>query len=388
MEDKRGLTQTVHISDSANVEKKPLVCAYYFPNWHPDPRNDEWHGKGWTEWEVLKHATPRFPGHRQPKVPLWGYDDESDPKIMAKKIDAAVLHGIDGFIFDWYWFDDGPYCIKCLDNGFLGAPNNTEMKFSVMWANHDPIYVHPGSRLYRRPPLKSGLIPPKAFIDATEHCIKNYFIRPNYMRVDEGLYFSIYKLEYMIEGLGGVEATAEIFKDFRKRVHEAGLGELNINVIIGSIGERDPVKANDLLKKLGVDSCTTYGWGNWATSFPTVDYREAAEKNIKLFEVYAQTYKVHYYPTVCMGWDVSPRSVQSEIYENVGYPFMSVITGNTPERFGKALEAARDFALSGKTSGSLININCWNEWTEGSYLEPDTENGYGYLNEIRRVFKK
>ena len=73
------------------------VMAWYFPNWHPDPRNDAWHGKGWTEWEVAKCARPRFPGHEQPRVPLWGYEDESDPAVMEKKIDAALRHGIDGF---------------------------------------------------------------------------------------------------------------------------------------------------------------------------------------------------------------------------------------------------------------------------------------------------
>jgi hypothetical protein len=78
--------------------EKPLVCAYYFPNWHPNHQNDKWHGKGWTEWNVVKYATPRFEGHKQPKVPLWGYEDESDPVVMSKKVEAAANYGIDGFI--------------------------------------------------------------------------------------------------------------------------------------------------------------------------------------------------------------------------------------------------------------------------------------------------
>jgi hypothetical protein len=65
------------------------LYAYYFPNWHQDRRNDIWHGKGWTEWEVLKCARPRFPGHNQPLVPLWGYEDEADPAVMDKKILCA-----------------------------------------------------------------------------------------------------------------------------------------------------------------------------------------------------------------------------------------------------------------------------------------------------------
>ena len=67
------------------VMKNTKIYAYYFPNWHPDKRNDEWHGKGWTEWEVVKCARPRFEGHYQPLKPLWGYEDESDPAVMEKK---------------------------------------------------------------------------------------------------------------------------------------------------------------------------------------------------------------------------------------------------------------------------------------------------------------
>jgi len=85
------------------------IAAYYFPNYHPDARNAKQHGEGWTEWELVKQAKPRFNGHHQPNIPLWGYTDESNPADMARKIAAAADHGIDAFIFDWYWFDDGPF---------------------------------------------------------------------------------------------------------------------------------------------------------------------------------------------------------------------------------------------------------------------------------------
>ena len=78
------------------------VAAYYFPNYHIDPRNEAWHGTGWNEWELVRQARPRFSGHNQPKEPLWGYEDEADPAVMAKKIDAAAEHGLTSFLFDWY----------------------------------------------------------------------------------------------------------------------------------------------------------------------------------------------------------------------------------------------------------------------------------------------
>ena len=74
---------------TGEMKPRPLIAAFYFPNWHCDPRIEALHGKGWTEWRVVQYATPRFPGHCQPKVPLWGYQDESDPEVMAQKITAA-----------------------------------------------------------------------------------------------------------------------------------------------------------------------------------------------------------------------------------------------------------------------------------------------------------
>lgn len=113
------------------------IAAYYFPNYHPDQRNERLYGPDWTEWDLVKRAEARFDGHTQPKVPLWGYEDESDPKVMEKKIASAADHGIDCFIFDWYYYDDGPFLERALEQGFMEADNNGRMKFAVMWANHN-----------------------------------------------------------------------------------------------------------------------------------------------------------------------------------------------------------------------------------------------------------
>ncbi len=75
--------------------EKYTVACYYFPNYHLDRRNEAKHGKGWSEWELVKAAKPRFEGHHQPNVPAWGYTDEADPKQMAQKIDAAADAGVD-----------------------------------------------------------------------------------------------------------------------------------------------------------------------------------------------------------------------------------------------------------------------------------------------------
>src|ERR1700754_4087707 len=139
---------------------RPTVLAYYFPNWHSDPRNDVWFGADWTEWELLKAATARYDGHRQPRIPALGYRDESDPVVAGEEIDLAVTHGVDGFLFDYYWYDDGSYLSGALDNGFLPAAGNERTSFGLMWANHQLIDNFPNRQLDGTIPtqLKNGAL--------------------------------------------------------------------------------------------------------------------------------------------------------------------------------------------------------------------------------------
>ncbi len=97
-------------------QKRIDVGCYYFPNYHRnDERNAQVHGPGWSEWELVKQALPRFEGHYQPFRPVWGYVDESLPEVMERKIAAAADHGIDYFIFDYYYYDDGTFLENCLN---------------------------------------------------------------------------------------------------------------------------------------------------------------------------------------------------------------------------------------------------------------------------------
>ena len=95
---------------------------------------------------------------------------------------------------------------------------------------------------------------------------------------------------------------------------------------------------------------------------------------------------VPYYPNVTMGWDSSPRAHQDDEFGNFGYPFTNTISGNTPDRFREALEMTKRRLLAKPGGPRILNINCWNEWTEGSYLEPDQRNGMKYLEAVRDVF--
>jgi len=148
---------------SVPMPSEYITAAYYFGNFHVDPRNEKAHGAQWTEWNLVRAATPRFPGHHQPRLPLWGYQDESDPRFFEKKIAAASANGLNALLFDWYWYKDGPFLSGALDRGFLGAANNKDLKFALMWANHDWYDIHP-AKLTAPPNLQfAGGISREAF---------------------------------------------------------------------------------------------------------------------------------------------------------------------------------------------------------------------------------
>ncbi len=367
------------------------IAAYYFPGFHADPRNNRWHGRGWTEWELLKRAEPRFPGHRQPKTPLWGYEDESDPGVMARKIVAAANHGLTAFIYDWYWYEGGPFLNGALDRGFLDAPNNDRLKFALMWANHDWIDLFPAGR-GGAPLLMPGAMARTAFDAAAARIVERYFAHPSYWRIDGRPYLSVYELMRLVEGLGGIENARTALDDFRARARAGGVGDPHLNAVVWGIqvlpGEGMPRDPDELLARLGFDSVTSYVWIHHTPlgGFPTVPYEEHARAAARDWGRFAGQYALPYYPNVTMGWDPSPRTVQSDAYENLGYPYMPVLAGNTPAAFGQALERAKSFLDEGRAAHPILTVNAWNEWTEGSYLEPDTTHGLAYLEQIKRVF--
>ncbi len=374
------------------------VTTYYFPNYHIDPRNAQSHGPGWTEWELVKRAEPRFPNHRQPRVPAWGYEDESDPQVMAKKIDAAADHGIDVFLFDWYYYNDGPFLERGLEQGFLHAPNNHRLKFAIHWANHTWINIHP-AKLSRTPYADAaveyeGAVTRETFNRIIDHAIATYFSHPSYWLIDGCPYFSFYDLNQLIAGFGGLDQTAAALAEFRAKTRAAGFPDVHLNAVVWSHtilpGESLPTDLNAVVRRLGFDSFTSYVWihHNVLPSFPETDYALARDRYLAYWDQVEATYDLPYFPNVTMGWDPSPRTVQSDAYLDVGYPFSATLANNTPAQFKLALEMVRDRLTRRPQGQRILNINAWNEWTESSYLEPDTVYGMGYLEAIKDVFSK
>lgn len=364
------------------------VAAFYWPAYHPAERFKEISvfpdGKG--EWEAIYKSRPKFEGEQLPKVPLWGYTDESDPKVMAQKIEAATSHGVNTLIFDWYWYTGKPYLEECLNRGFLKASNNRNMKFYLMWANHDHnSYLDPAN------PDKSkvywyGGVDSLTFVKMIDHVIKDYFMQPNYYKMDGMPVFSIYELGTFIKGIGGTEKAREALAIFRKKTIAAGFPGLHLQAIVwGQIPKSldgvpsDQVKTqNEALLYLGFNSMTNYQWIHYTNIAPREDYAAWAQKGMAKWAEYDSTFTIPYFPQVSIGWDNNPR-----------FPVkvQHAVVNTTPALFKNALQEAKKYLERHPAQHRLVTINAWNEWAEGSYLEPDTTFRYGYLEAVKEVFK-
>jgi hypothetical protein len=366
------------------------IAAYNFPQWHSDPRNDKWHGRGWTEWELVKGAVPRYPGHRQPVEPAWGCFDEADPAQSAREIDLAADHGLTAFIYDYYWYEDGAFLNGALDRGFLRAPNRARLKFALMWANHNWHNWHPirlADDAWKDHNLVDGRVSREAFGRFTDMVIAQYFSQPNYLRLDGKLYFSIYDSSNFIEGFGGLDGAAALLGSFREKARRSGCGEIHLNAVVTRFGSSAPPQ--EIIRRLGIDSVASYNWYDHykidKDTFPRGSYEKAMRANIAAWPLLAKEHGVPYIANVTTGWDSSPRCCPTDRYEMRGYPWLPVLEGNTPEVFGQALEAMKSYFRDTQPPLPMFTINAWNEWTEGAFLLPDKGEGTSKLEVLRRV---
>lgn len=371
-------------SKGSTKKQKYDVAAFLYPAYvSDDPRLRPFWPAGNGEWETVTSMQQRFPGHYWNRLPLWGTVNEADPAVMSMEINQAVKHGVNVFIFDWYWYDGRPFMETTLDNGFLKADNSSDMKFYLMWANHDVVNTW-DTRLNKyneNNVIWTGKVSRAEFEKICKRNIEKYFKLPQYYKIDGKPVFMIYDMPQLIAGLGGVDQAADALQWFKNETKKAGFPGLDLQLTMWSIntnysgfdGSKTTNPENAFVKKLGFTSATHYQF----VHFENVndDYMNIMERVKKEWARIDTTFDFTYYPHISVGWDNSPRTGHSAVVKN-----------NTPENFEKALRMAKTFADAHPRQVPLITINSWNEWTETSYLQPDNVYGYGYLNAVKRVF--
>ena len=370
------------------------IAAFVWPSYTGDePRTKIFWPEGYGEWQTVKAMTDRgYKGCRWPRIPTWGYVNEADSRVMEMQIDCAVSHGVNIFIYDWYWYDNRPFLENCLNDGFLKARNNTDMKFCLMWANHNATHLWDkrNSDTDLDTVIWSGVVTPEIFSNICDRTIEKYFSRENYYCIDGCPVYMIFDIDNFIRSFGTSDECKKAIEEFRRKTVAAGFKGLHLQFVhwrdrvfnwLRDDDSQKGVRSAEMYDFLGASSVTNYSWGG-ITDFDG-DFNDIADSYVKALETACEQINIPYYPNISVGWDNNVR------FNN----FMpGVVENNTPENFKAACEKIKAFADASMKKGNMkapfITVNSWNEWTETSYLQPDDLYGYGYLEAIRDVFRE
>jgi len=315
-----------------------LVGAYYFPGWHTAAR-----------WAPLRDYPER--------QPLLGWYREGDPEVADWQIKWAVEHGINFFLYDWYWDRGHRHLEHGIHDGLFHARYQNLIKFCLLYANHNP----------------QGSHSPEDFEKITQFWIENYFKRPNYLTIDGKPVVVMFSSQNPARDMG-TEKVKPTFDRMRQMCREAGLGGLYLVACINN--------GTNLLQKMrdqGYDAVSGYNWPHAnMTAAETAAHRApfatCADGYRQAWDQIAAANILPLIPPVCGGWDARPWHGEATL----------VRTGRTPELFEHHLRGCKQFLDQHKQK--MLLVEAWNEWGEGSYIEPHREFGFGYLEAIRKVF--
>ena len=380
------------------MKRKKEIFAIYFPSWHPDRHYEQWYGKGFSEWELLKTTRPLFPGHCQPLEPEWGYFDESDPVWMAKQIDLAADHGITGFMFDWYWYEGDQFLEKPLNEAFLNAPNRNRLKFFLMWANHSwgvwpalekDFHAMNGNENQSSKIFLTICHSEQDLREVMEYSCKKYFKCENYWKIGGKPVYSFYNCNTLFKYI----EPRDVLRIVNEVAQKHGFPGIYTLMNIGCCNDNEYYCGWGRIPKMrdhGFDAVFAYNSGlrsdfekTVAKDRPTLDYSFMMENQKYCWDRIAEQ-GLPFVPSITLGLDVSPRwSRQLKYpwdYQKTGY--YPIVVNNTPERIGEMMKQA--LAMD----SDAVIVNAWNEWSEGMSLIPEKRIGKTYLNAIQQVLQK
>ncbi len=356
------------------------IATYVYPGWHPIPERDRSFHPGFTEWELVEKCRPRFDGHLQPRVPRLGTYDDRDPTEVGKRVHLAQTHGVDAFVYGFFWCRGKRVFQDALDHGFLGL--DPPAPFALMWANRMPRRVLPvrrsdlpviaGDRLVRTDV--------EDFVALIAYLADRYFHHPAYVKVDDRPYFSIFDTTFFVRELGRDNAKAAI-AEARELLAERGLPGLHL----AAIDPAPEVIAH--VRDIGFDSVTHYVLLPEWKGPSLQDYATQSERRAAQWSSFAQLSGLPYMPSVAPGWDASPRAADFGKERPNKYPWSPVVTGSHPDRFHESVQRAVRFARDTRADDPIVFTASLNEWSEGHYLEPDERHGNGWLEAIRAAGK-
>lgn len=352
---------------------EPSILAFYLPQFHPIPENDKWWGRGFTEWTNVSKAVAQFAGHYQPRLPgELGFYDLRLPDVMARQIELAKLYGLSGFCFHYYWFDGHRLLDRPIETLLASKGAEFDFPFCLCWANENWTRRWDGAEAdvlmaQSHTPDDNA----RVFVD-----LMRYMSDPRYICVGGKPVVLIYRPLIIPEIAGMID----LWQDLARKNGLPGLYLVATN----AFGFDDP-------KAIGFDAICQFpphavsiGEINDRLTFfnrgfegRVYDYDEAVDAWLQTLELRDDRGQAsEYFPGVMTGWDNEARR------PGKGHVFH----GATPAKFHRWLKAAVDWSRRNHEPGRrFVFVNAWNEWAEGTYLEPDRHYGYAYLAAVANV---
>ena len=342
------------------IETEARVGVYIFPGWYRDegttdydyPNHDEE-----SEWRLIaEFAHPR---------PVLGFYDDSLPEVNDWHIQWAIEAGISWFAFDWYWNAGEKRLSWSLEKGFLEAEYNEQMDFCIHWCNHG---------LDWREPLDFSA---EALIEMMAYMAEHYFTRPNYLTIDGRPVLMIWDIRSVFEANGGEEAfAADVLPQLNAICHDHGLKDLFLIHV-----DNAPLRIADI--EIG-DVITGYSYAHLTTDTPfglpgAAPYSELVDALPSHWDRIIETARLPFLIGTQSGWDSTPRTLAHD--RNPDHRW--VRTGNTADLFKVTLEAGK---MRIPDELPYFLVEAWNEWGEGSFIEPSRSHGFGHLEAIRQAF--
>ena len=359
--------------------------AFYLPQFHAIPENDKWWGEGFTEWTNVKSTKPQFKGHMQPEVPYdENYYNLLDAKAQEEQAELAMKYGVDGFCYYHYWFEGKLLLEKPMEN-MLANPN-VKLPFCVCWANETWARTWDGKE--QDVLIKQNYNEDEDGWKKHFDYLLQFFMDDRYIKHDGKPMLLIYKPQLITNG-------KDMLKYWRKLAVEAGLPGLYIGYQHHSAFDYDmdeygfdfgvEFEPFYTVRELKKEISSKGSKFKYAFTHPKWAIRKIREKLFKkpviydYDEIWSRITKrkpenLKSLPGAFTAWDNTPRRGNAS---NVFYK-------STPDKFKKYFEEQVRRAKEIYNS-EYIFINAWNEWAEGAHLEPDTVNGYGYLEAVKEV---
>ena len=356
------------------------ALAFYLPQFHPVPENDEFWGAGFTEWTNVARARPLFRGHHQPNLPgELGFYDLRLAETRRAQADLARGHGIEGFVYWHYWFAGRRVLQRPFDE-VLGT-GEPDFPFALAWANQSWTGVWHGA--------PGRLLIEQTYPGESDHqrhfeAVLPALLDPRYVRVDGRPLFIVFRPQE----LPGAGAFTEQWRALAARAGLPGMflvgmddfdrwdpRSAGFDAVIATrdaytwaaVGERFPYRLRHVINRSEI------GGSRWTLLRPPLLGFPYADQAARLLPKGTPDWDA--YPAVVSNWDSTPRLGGRGC----------VWTGSTPERFARHVAAALDWLARYPPERRLLFVKSWNEWAEGNYLEPDRRWGRAYLEALAGV---